>query len=110
MSQVHELYHQAVIARGPTIQVLASLRLFEGIDSVDLTDMTVTMRTRRHRAGEVIFHQGEPGGALHVIGGGMVKLVLRRPAATRPSWPRCAGKRSSANLPSSIGDLNRRRL
>lgn len=80
MSRVHELYHQAVIARRPTIQVLASLRLFEGIDPVDLTDMTVTMRTRRHRAGEVIFHQGEPGDALHVIVGGMVKLVLPSPS------------------------------
>ena len=80
MSRVHELYHQAVIARRPTIQVLASLRLFEGIDPVDLTDMTVTMRTRRHRAGEVIFHQGDPGAALHVIVGGMVKLVLPSPS------------------------------
>jgi CRP/FNR family transcriptional regulator, cyclic AMP receptor protein len=69
-----------VIARRPTIQVLASLRLFEGIDPVDLTDMTVTMRTHRHRAGEVIFHQGEPGDALHVIVGGMVKLVLPSPS------------------------------
>jgi CRP-like cAMP-binding protein len=65
-----------MLAPRPTIQVLASLRLFEGIDPRDLTEMAVTMRTRRHRAGEVIFHQGDPGEALHLIVDGAVKLVL----------------------------------
>src|ERR1035437_6255512 len=60
----------------PTTQVLASLRLFEGIEPGDLTEMAVSMRTRRHRAGEVIFDQGDPGEALHLIVDGAVKLVL----------------------------------
>jgi CRP-like cAMP-binding protein len=60
----------------PTTQVLASLRLFEGIEPGDLTEMAASMRTRRHRAGEVIFHQGDPGEALHLIVDGAVKLVL----------------------------------
>jgi CRP-like cAMP-binding protein len=64
----------------PTIQVLASLRLFEGIDAGDLTAMTGSMRTRRHRTGEVIFHQGDPGEALHVIVSGTVKLLLPSPS------------------------------
>ena len=38
------------------------------------------MRTRRHRAGEVIFHQGDPGDALHVIVDRVVKLVLPSPS------------------------------
>jgi CRP/FNR family transcriptional regulator, cyclic AMP receptor protein len=68
-----------MLAPRPTTQVLASLRLFEGIDSEDLTAMAVSMRTRRHRAGEVIFHQGDPGLALHVIVSGAVRLVLPSP-------------------------------
>ncbi len=60
----------------PTIEILASLRLFEGIDAPDLRGLSLTMRTRRHRAGEVIYHQGDPGDALHVIVDGTVKLLL----------------------------------
>src|SRR5664279_2708325 len=60
----------------PTIEILASLRLFEGIDASDLRGLSLTMRTRRHRAGEVIYHQGDPGEALHVIVDGTVKLLL----------------------------------
>jgi CRP/FNR family cyclic AMP-dependent transcriptional regulator len=65
-----------MLAPRPTTQVLASLRLFEGIEPGDLTEMAVSMRTRRHRAGEVIFHQGDRGEALHLIVDGAVKLVL----------------------------------
>ena len=65
-----------MLAPRPTTQVLASLRLFEGIEPGDLTEMAVSMRTRRHRAGEVIFDQGDPGEALHLIVDGAVKLVL----------------------------------
>ena len=60
----------------PTIEILASLRLFEGIEAHDLKGLGATMRTRRHRAGEVIYHQGDPGDALHVIVDGTVKLLL----------------------------------
>lgn len=68
-----------MLAPRPTIQRLASLRLFEGIDPRDLTEMAASMRTRRHRAGGVIFHQGDPGEALHLIVDGAVKLVLPSP-------------------------------
>jgi CRP-like cAMP-binding protein len=60
----------------PSIQVLASLRLFEEIDEADLTSLAVTMGLRRYRAGEVIFHQGDPGDSLHVIVSGAVKRTL----------------------------------
>lgn len=63
----------------PSIETLASLRLFEGIGAHDLSGLSVTLRTRRHRAGEVIFQQGDPGDALHVIVGGSVKLLLPSP-------------------------------
>jgi CRP-like cAMP-binding protein len=68
-----------MLAPRPTIQDLASLRLFEEIEPADLTAMALAMRTRRHRTGEVIIHQGDPGAALHVIASGAVKLVLPSP-------------------------------
>jgi len=63
----------------PSIQVLASLRLFEKIDADELSAMAASMGLRRYRAGEVIFHQGDPGDALHVVVSGAVKRVLPSP-------------------------------
>jgi CRP-like cAMP-binding protein len=60
----------------PSIQVLASLRLFEEIDAADLTVLSAAMGLRRYRTGEVVFHQGDPGDALHVIVSGAVKRIL----------------------------------
>src|SRR5207248_7876951 len=34
------------------------------------------MRPRAYRRGEVVFHQGDPGEALHVVRQGRVKIVL----------------------------------
>ncbi len=68
-----------MLAMRPSVPVLASLRLFQGIDEADLAAMAATMRSRRHRAGEVICHQGDPGDVLYVIEGGSVKLVLPSP-------------------------------
>ncbi len=64
----------------PTPQALAALGLFEGIDLADLTEMAPAMRVRRHRAGGVVFHQGDPGESLHIIVSGAVKLFLPSPS------------------------------
>jgi CRP-like cAMP-binding protein len=37
------------------------------------------LRIRRYRRNETIFHQGDPGGTLHVIASGSVKVVLPSP-------------------------------
>ena len=55
------------------------MRLFEDIDAGDLTEMAASMSLRRYRAGEVIFHQGDPGDALHVVVSGAIKCVLPSP-------------------------------
>jgi len=68
-----------MLAPRPSIQVLASLRLFEEIDAADLALMAASMAVRCYRAAEVIFHQGDPGDTLHVIVSGAVKRVLRSP-------------------------------
>ena len=53
---------------------LESVPLFRDLPEADLTLLAGSLRTRRYRRGEVIFHQGDPGDALHVILSGRVKI------------------------------------
>lgn len=59
--------------------ILTSLRdscLFERADEGALRDLARQLRRRRFRRNEVIFHQGDPGDALHIVSAGAVKIVL----------------------------------
>jgi CRP-like cAMP-binding protein len=59
--------------------VAGSLRascLFERAEESALVDVARQLRRRRFRRGEVIFHQGDPGDALHLVSTGAVKIVL----------------------------------
>ena len=47
------------------------MRVFQSLDR-----LAATMRSRRFRRGEVIFHLGDPGDALFVIVSGDVKISL----------------------------------
>jgi CRP-like cAMP-binding protein len=61
------------------LDVTGSLRaslLFERADEAALTDLARHLRRRRFRRGEVIFHQGDPGDALHLVESGAIKIVL----------------------------------
>ncbi len=53
---------------------LESVPLFRELPESDLAVLAAGLRTRRHRRGEVIFHQGDPGEALHIILTGRVKI------------------------------------
>jgi CRP/FNR family cyclic AMP-dependent transcriptional regulator len=53
---------------------LADVPLFRDLPGDDLDLMAQACRVRRFRRGEVIFHQGDPGDALHVIMAGRVKI------------------------------------
>src|SRR5215218_8134859 len=58
---------------------ISSLRrcaLFEDCDELVLEGVVRQLRRRRFRRNEVIFHQGDPGDALHVVAAGAVKIVL----------------------------------
>ncbi len=68
-----------MLERRPSIQVLASLRLFDGIDAAGLNLIAGGMRLRTHRTGEVVVHQGDPGEVLHVVTSGSVRLLLLSP-------------------------------
>ncbi len=62
--------------------IVASLRgsaLFARVDGAALGDIARHLRKRRFRRNEIIFHQGDPGDALHVVSTGAVKIVLPSP-------------------------------
>ena len=44
-----------------------------------MSEIVRRLTVRRYRRGEVIFHQGDPGDALHVVTSGSVKIVLPSP-------------------------------
>jgi CRP-like cAMP-binding protein len=54
--------------------VLASVPLFRDLPETELATLAGSLRTRRYRRGEVIFHQGDPGDSLHIILAGRVKI------------------------------------
>ena len=64
------------MADDPGLTLLARCPLFAGILPDDLQEVARHLRRRRFRRGEVIFHQGDPGDALHIVASGSVKIVL----------------------------------
>ena len=62
------------MADDPSLTLLARCPLFAGVPPDDLRDVARHLRRRRFRRGEVIFHQGDPGDALHILLSGRVKI------------------------------------
>ncbi len=60
----------------PVLESLATIPFFAGLDPDALERLASSMRSRRFRRGEVIFHVGDPGDALFVIVSGDVKISL----------------------------------
>jgi CRP/FNR family cyclic AMP-dependent transcriptional regulator len=48
--------------------------LFRDLGADDLAMLAGSVRTRRYRRGEVIFHRGDPGDGLHIVLAGRVKI------------------------------------
>lgn len=61
---------------GSILGQLRSSPLFSHCDEDALAELQRRLRQRHFRRGEVIFHQGDPGDALHVVATGSVKIVL----------------------------------
>jgi CRP-like cAMP-binding protein len=66
------------VSPGTTIglQGLRACRLFVGVADEQLGAVAASMRSRRFRDGETIFHQDDPADALYVVAGGSVNIVL----------------------------------
>lgn len=58
------------------LDALRHCRLFARFDDSRLESLATMMRARRYRNSETIFHQDDPGEALHVVVSGAVKIVL----------------------------------
>jgi CRP/FNR family cyclic AMP-dependent transcriptional regulator len=65
-----------MLAPRPLLTSLAAIPFFGGLEPEALERLAASMRTRRFRRGEVIFHIGDPGDALFVIVSGEVKISL----------------------------------
>ena len=55
---------------------LSGVPLFGGLDEAGLTELIRSMRVRRFRRGETVFHIGDPGDALFVVISGSIKITL----------------------------------
>jgi CRP-like cAMP-binding protein len=64
------------MADDATLDLLRRCPLFTEAEADDLEEVGRHLRRRRFRRGEVIFHAGDPGDALHVVASGSVKIVL----------------------------------
>ena len=69
-------YDCAMLQADFAAKALGRCRLFDGLTGEPLAALTRTLRTRRFRRGEVIFHEGDPGDALFIVASGAVKVVV----------------------------------
>jgi CRP-like cAMP-binding protein len=58
------------------VDALSRCPLFEHASRSILESLAGRLRRRRFRRNEVIFHQGDPGDALHIVAAGAVKILL----------------------------------
>jgi CRP-like cAMP-binding protein len=61
------------------IEALRRCALFAQVDDQILALCASSLRIRRYRKNETIFHQGDPGDSLYIIESGSVKIVLPSP-------------------------------
>ncbi len=66
----------AMLTEQSVVASLARTPLFAGLEQPALERLSIGMRTRRYRRGEVVYHAGDPGDSLLVIVSGEVKLAL----------------------------------
>ena len=65
--------------RASAAQALRRCILFSRLDDATMARCIESLRSRRYRRNETIFHQGDPGDSLYVIDSGSVKIVLPDP-------------------------------
>jgi CRP/FNR family transcriptional regulator, cyclic AMP receptor protein len=58
------------------VAALAKCPLFAHASEATLESLAGSLRRRRFRRNEVIFHQGDPGDSLHIVAAGAVKIIL----------------------------------
>ncbi len=66
--------------------------LFARVTDASLAACIASLRSRRYRRGETIFHQGDPGDSLYIVASGSVKIVLPSPAGEEEAIIATLGK------------------
>lgn len=61
------------------VETLRGCVLFGQVSEEDLHRIARGLRRRRYRKNEVVFHQGDPGDSLHVVGAGSIKITVPSP-------------------------------
>lgn len=61
------------------VESLRRCALFAHVGTDGLQTLARSLRARRFRRNEVIFHQGDPGNQLHIVASGAVKILLPSP-------------------------------
>jgi CRP-like cAMP-binding protein len=69
----------ALERRASAGEALRRCPLFSRVDDTTLAHCTESLRSRRYRRNETIFHQGDPGDSLYIVESGAVKIVLPDP-------------------------------
>jgi CRP/FNR family transcriptional regulator len=64
---------------------LRSCPLFVGMDDAALDLVAAALRPRRFRRGETIFHAGDPGDSLFIVGDGAVKITIPADDGSEPA-------------------------
>jgi CRP-like cAMP-binding protein len=62
------------------VSVLRRIPLFASLDQHDLAQVAAMAQERRYERGELIVLEGEPGGALHYVHTGLVKVFKTSPS------------------------------
>ncbi len=66
--------------------------LFAQVSDESLGACISSLRVRRYRRGETVFHQGDPGDSLYIVASGSVKIVLPSPAGEEEAIIATLGK------------------
>ena len=67
------------LERDLAFDALRRCALFARVDEGSLEMCVASLRVRRFRRNETIFHQGDPGDSLYIVESGSVKIVLPSP-------------------------------
>jgi CRP/FNR family transcriptional regulator, cyclic AMP receptor protein len=70
---------------GPYREALRACRLFADLDETSLDLCASALRPRRFRKGETIFHSGDPGDSLFLVGEGAVKITIPPDDGSEPA-------------------------
>lgn len=69
----------AQAALNQALRMPQEVPFFSGVRRQDLAALAAACRPRHFRRNEIIFQQGDPGDALHVVQAGQVRIVLLPP-------------------------------